>query len=80
MIEADNIVIATGSRARALGLAGAEFLKTSDDLLSATELPDSIVSIGGGVISLEFAHRLRTSRCEGDHSGGAAAASSRARR
>jgi glutathione reductase (NADPH) len=56
LIEADNIVIATGSRARALGLAGAEFLKTSDDLLSATEVPDSIVFIGGGVISLEFAH------------------------
>jgi glutathione reductase (NADPH) len=56
LIEAEHIVIATGSRARALDLPGAEFLKASDDLLSATELPHSIAFIGGGVISLEFAH------------------------
>jgi glutathione reductase (NADPH) len=56
LLEAEHVVIATGSRARPLEIPGAELLKTSDDLLSETELPDSVVFIGGGVISLEFGH------------------------
>ena len=55
-LEAKHIVVATGSRPRPLEIPGAEFLKVSDDLLSAIELPNSIVFIGGGVISLEFGH------------------------
>jgi glutathione reductase (NADPH) len=41
---------------RPLDLPSEELLKTSDDLLSATELPDSVIFIGGGVVSLEFGH------------------------
>jgi hypothetical protein len=48
LLEADHVVIATGSRARPLKLSGAELLKTSDDLLNESELLDSIVFIGGG--------------------------------
>jgi glutathione reductase (NADPH) len=60
LLEAEHVVIATGSRARPLEIPGAELLKTSDDLLSETELPDSVVFIGGGVISLEFGHAYPT--------------------
>jgi glutathione reductase (NADPH) len=55
-IEARHIVIATGSTPRALPIAGAEHLLTSDDLLSECRQPRDVVFIGGGVIALEFAH------------------------
>ena len=55
-IEADNFVIATGSITRPLSIPGAEYLITSDDVLSQRELPNEIVFIGGGVIAMEFSH------------------------
>jgi glutathione reductase (NADPH) len=55
-IEADNFVIATGSMTRPLSIPGAEYLITSDDVLSERELPNEVVFIGGGVIAMEFSH------------------------
>jgi glutathione reductase (NADPH) len=55
-IEADNFVIATGSMTRPLSIPGAEYLITSDDVLSERELPEEVVFIGGGVIAMEFSH------------------------
>jgi glutathione reductase (NADPH) len=55
-IEADNFVIATGSITRPLSLPGAEYLITSDDVLTERELPGEVVFIGGGVIAMEFSH------------------------
>ena len=55
-LEADNIVIATGSITRPLSIPGAEYLITSDDVLSEREQPDEVVFIGGGVIAMEFSH------------------------
>ncbi|MHA1567476.1 MAG: dihydrolipoyl dehydrogenase family protein [Alphaproteobacteria bacterium] len=55
-IEAGNIVIATGSKPRALPFPGAEHLITSDEVLSERDLPGEVVFIGGGVIALEFTH------------------------
>ena len=56
MLEAKHIVIATGSKPRPLPIPGAEFMITSDEMLSERELPASVIFIGGGVISLEFGH------------------------
>jgi len=56
LIEADNFVITTGSITRPLSIPGAEYLITSDDVLSERELPDEVVFIGGGVIAMEFSH------------------------
>ena len=56
MLEADNIVIATGSITRPLSIPGAEYLITSDDVLSEREQPNDVVFIGGGVIAMEFSH------------------------
>jgi glutathione reductase (NADPH) len=56
MLEAKHIVIATGSKPRPLPIPGAEHLITSDDMLSQRERPESVIFVGGGVISLEFAH------------------------
>ncbi|TIV75189.1 MAG: NAD(P)/FAD-dependent oxidoreductase, partial [Mesorhizobium sp.] len=41
--EARNIVIATGSKPRPLPIPGAEYLTTSDDLLSDPVLPRAVV-------------------------------------
>ena len=55
-LEAKHIVIATGSKPRPLPTPGAEHMITSDEMLSERELPDSVIFVGGGVISLEFGH------------------------
>ena len=56
VLEADKILIATGSKPRPLPIPGAEHLITSEDILEMAELPERLVFIGGGVIALEFAH------------------------
>lgn len=55
-LEADNLVIATGSTPRPLPIPGAELMITSDDVLSERTQPKDVVFIGGGVIALEFSH------------------------
>jgi len=55
-LEADNIVIATGSVPRPLPIPGAELMITSDEVLTERTLPASVVFIGGGVIAMEFSH------------------------
>ena len=50
------ILIATGARPAPLGIPGEEHVATSDQFLALTTLPRSILFIGGGYISFEFAH------------------------
>jgi dihydrolipoamide dehydrogenase len=57
-VEADRILIATGSKERTLpGLEvdGKQIL-TSYEALVDTEMPDAIVIIGGGAVGVEFAY------------------------
>jgi glutathione reductase (NADPH) len=56
VIEARNIVIATGSKRRPLPIGGAELMITSDDVLSDRQQPRDVIFAGGGVIALEFGH------------------------
>jgi glutathione reductase (NADPH) len=56
VLEGAHIVIATGSTPRPLPIPGAEFMITSDEVLSEEEQPASVVFIGGGVIAMEFSH------------------------
>jgi glutathione reductase (NADPH) len=56
ILEAEHIVIATGSKPRRLPFPGAELMITSDDVLSERALPARVVFVGGGVIALEFSH------------------------
>ncbi len=55
VLSADSIVIASGSYPRELRLPDSILPAVSDDFLELDELPDSLVFIGGGYISLEFA-------------------------
>ena len=62
-ISADNIIIATGSKASTVPIKGIDEpgVITSNEALTLEQLPKSIVIIGGGVIGLEFAqvmHRM----------------------
>ena len=56
ILEAADIVIATGSKTRPLPIPGAELMITSDNVLSDEEQPDEVIFIGGGVIAMEFSH------------------------
>ncbi len=55
-VTADNIVIATGTAPRTLGIqADGTRIFTSDNVWSAAEMPKSVIVLGGGVIGCEFA-------------------------
>ena len=56
IIEADNIVIAKGSKHRPLPIPGAELMITSDEILSERVLPKEVIFVVGGVVAMEFAH------------------------
>lgn len=58
--QAQNIIIATGSKPAVLPIPGADlpFVLDSTDVLNLKELPESICVIGGGVIGLEMASYL----------------------
>ncbi|NBD25485.1 dihydrolipoyl dehydrogenase [Paenibacillus glycinis] len=54
-----DLIVATGSRPRRIpGLPAHERIMTSDDALAMTELPASILIVGGGVIGVEWASML----------------------
>ncbi len=58
MIEAEHVVIATGTEATAPpidGLAGAPYWTNREALWSATEVPSTLVVLGSGPIGIEFA-------------------------
>jgi glutathione reductase (NADPH) len=53
-IEAGAVIIATGSTPRPLQFAGAEFVKTSNDILATRDVPKDLVIVGAGVVAYEF--------------------------
>jgi glutathione reductase (NADPH) len=55
-LQAKFFVLATGARPMELPIDGIGHVITSDDFLDLDRLPPSIVFIGGGFISFEFAH------------------------
>ena len=50
------VVVAAGARPATLGVPGEEYLTTSEKFLELAELPSRIIFVGGGYISMEFAH------------------------
>lgn len=57
-LEGRHVLIAAGSKPMRLGIPGEEYLTTSDQFLDLEALPRRAVLIGGGYISMEFAHVL----------------------
>ncbi len=54
--RAEHVFIGAGATPMRLPFDGAQLVTTSDGFLELDELPGSIVFIGGGYISFEFAH------------------------
>jgi glutathione reductase (NADPH) len=50
------VLIAAGGRPATLGIEGEEHLTTSDKFLELDKLPSRIIFVGGGYVSMEFAH------------------------
>lgn len=62
-LEARHIIIATGAKPRKLNIPGEQYVTTSDQFLNLDPLPERILFIGGGYVSMEFAHiALRADR------------------
>lgn len=55
-LKASNFLIAAGAKPAPIPIDGFEHLTTSTEFLELEELPDTIVFVGGGFISFEFAH------------------------
>lgn len=54
-----DLIVATGSRPRRItGLPKHEKIMTSDDALAMTDIPSSVLIVGGGVIGVEWASML----------------------
>ena len=51
----DKLILAMGSAPVRPPVPGMETAFTSDDVLSATQIPSGAIIIGGGVIGMEFA-------------------------
>ncbi|QDR82582.1 dihydrolipoyl dehydrogenase [Sporomusa termitida] len=64
--EARQIIIATGSQPGPVPVPGCGLpaVITSDELLELTEIPPSLLIIGGGVVGIEFATLMRSFGCE----------------
>ena len=62
IVEAENIIIATGSVPAMLTIPGVDLpgVINSDHLLAIKEIPRSMVVVGGGVIGMEFASIFAT--------------------
>lgn len=60
MLIPENVIIATGSHPRTLPNLeiDGEFILTSDEALQMSELPTSMIIVGGGVIGIEWASML----------------------
>lgn len=55
-LSAERFVVATGAKPRPLDFLGYEQVTHSDEFLELSDLPPRLLFIGGGYISMEFAH------------------------
>lgn len=63
-LKGEHIFLATGSKPRKLNISGEEYVTTSEGFMKTEKLPERIIFIGGGHISLEFAHVARRTGAE----------------
>ncbi|BBL64598.1 Dihydrolipoyl dehydrogenase [Methanosarcina mazei TMA] len=63
-LKGSYIFVATGSKPRKLNVPGEEYITTSEEFMNTEKLPERIIFIGGGHISLEFAHVARRTGAE----------------
>ena len=59
-ITAENIVLGVGQRNARLNIPGQEYLHGSREFLDIEEMPEHLICIGAGIISMEFASMALT--------------------
>lgn len=59
-----HVALAAGAKPRPLGIPGEDLVSTSTDFLSLPELPHRVAFLGGGYVSMEFAHVARAAGAE----------------
>ena len=64
LVRAKHVVIAAGARPGPLGFEGEDLVMTSEDFLELVSMPPRVVFIGGGYVSMEFAHVARAAGAE----------------
>ncbi len=62
------IFLATGAKPRKLNIPGEEYMTTSEELMETERLPEKVIFVGGGYVSLEFAHAVRRTGGRGHNS------------
>lgn len=55
-LSADRVLVATGAKPLPLQIPGHEWITLSDDFFELSEIPARVLFIGGGYVSMEFAH------------------------
>lgn len=63
-IRADTFVVATGARPSPLHIQGEEHIITSEQFLDLPAMPERVIFVGGGYISMEFAFVARAAGAE----------------
>jgi glutathione reductase (NADPH) len=63
-LKREYIFLATGSKPRKLNIPGEEYIATSEEFMETENLPERIIFIGCGHISLEFTHVARRTGAE----------------
>lgn len=58
LLDGRHIVIASGARPRSLDIPGEQLVASSTDFMEMERLPRRVLFIGGGYVSLEFAHMV----------------------
>jgi glutathione reductase (NADPH) len=64
LLEADHIMIATGSQSLMNLFPGSDHCWTSDDIFAMDEVPKSMAVIGGGYIGVEMSQILAALGCK----------------
>ena len=64
IIEAKKFLLAVGGRPSRLDIPGEEHVTLSDQFMNLEELPPRVAFVGGGYISMEFAHVARRAGSE----------------
>lgn len=59
-LEAEYIVLGVGQRSAQLNIPGKEYLHDSREFLDIEEMPERLICIGAGIISMEFASMALT--------------------
>ena len=58
------IFLAVGAKPRKLKIPGEDYMTTTEQLMETEKLPKKVIFVGGGYISLEFAHVVRRTGAE----------------